>query len=936
MFSNTSVTSQSAIETETDNQSNDPDTGHISQTIDRFAWLAGIATSLIIPLLILGYGFVSQYKSISNEAVMLSSMIRQHQQSNVVDDEKNAIKQMVKVASTNSENEITLRPDNTSDRSRFLEKSAVIYFTDGTSAVLTLSRMFDPVLINAIWGLIPGGIIGFLVFWISQTYPHRVLSIAISELTRRTEAEQRLRAANSLFSAILESTAEGIVAIDGEGRVVAYNTRYIELWKLSANECKHDSDYILFSSLAAKIRDSKSFLERNQKLLSSPTTELTACLELLDGRTFEWTSRPQRIQGKVVGRISTFRDISESRRAEILLSTENAVLEKIVHGSPLEEALFVVADAIERESGDMFCAILFCTDGRRNQLNVVTGSSLPDWYCDRLLKLEPSIGKRKNDASCINTNKPCYWFETHPYQKLMQQIGVNELKLELIHGSKGEIIGVVLAHYRSSHVLGFGQDDQLLSIASQMCSIAIDRYHSTQELDLLAHYDFLTELPNRKHFHDQLNKAIERAKNNQRLLGLLFLDLDRFKAVNDSLGHAAGDDLLRVVASRLRECVRDHDIVARLGGDEFVILVEDIQDTETAASLACKIAERMTESVSLNGHETFISTSIGIAIYPNDGNTLEELLKNADAAMYEVKGQGRNGMQFFHSSMNEGGLERLQMEGQLRRALDRNEMALHYQPKVNAQTLEVIGAEALLRWHHPIHGLVPPSKFVPLLEDTGMIVEFGEWIIQQACEDLLQLKQIGRTDIDIAINISARQFGKSNLCETLVQVINNTGISPKTLILELTESLLMKEPDQARQIIQELRDLGIGGIAIDDFGTGYSSLAYLKGFPITSLKIDRSFVSGIAHSRQDEAIAQAIIALAKNLNLKVTAEGVETNEQISLLTAKGCDEFQGYYFGRPVPFESFRNSLGGGLRLIRGKSNATSEEKPSQLVLKNT
>jgi len=801
---------------------------------------------------------------------------------------------------------------------------------------LALSRTLDSILNNAVLGLIPGGFMGLLVFWISQTYPRKVLSIAISELNRRTEAEQRLRAANSLFSAILESTAEGIVAIDSEGRVVAYNASYIELWKLSENERNHDADHILFSSLAAKVRDSKTFLGRNQKLLNSPTIELTVCLELLDGRSFEWTSRPQRIQGKIVGRISTFRDISESRRAEILLSTENAVLEKIVHGAPLEDALFVVADAIERESGDMFCAILFCADDRTNHLNVVTGSSLPAWYSDHLLKLQPSIGKRKNDAYCINTEKPNYWFETHPYQELMQQISATELKLELIHGSKGEVIGLVLAHYRSSQVLGFEQDDQLLNIASQMCSIAIDRYHSTQKLDLLAHYDFLTELPNRKHFHDHLNKAIERSKNNQRLLGLLFLDLDRFKAVNDSLGHAAGDDLLKIVAVRLRECVRNQDIVARLGGDEFVILIEDLQNTEIAANLACKIAERMTESVSLNGHETFVSASIGIAVYPNDGSTLEELLKNADAAMYEVKGQGRNGMQFFHSSMNEGGLERLQMEGQLRRALERNEMTLHYQPKVHASSSEIIGAEALLRWNHPAQGLVSPSKFIPLLEETGLIVDFGEWIIQQACEDLLKLKQIGRNDIDIAVNISARQFGKSNLCDKLVHVINGTGINPKRLILELTESLLMKEPDKARQILHELRDLGIGGIAIDDFGTGYSSLAYLKGFPITSLKIDRSFVSGIAHSSQDEAIVQAIIALARNLNLKVTAEGVETNEQVALLTSRRCNEFQRYYFGRPVPFEKFIGSLTGGLRLVQGQGKNTkkSENTNNQSFMK--
>lgn len=913
MFSRATIGERIATTAGAGTAASTPDADQLSQLISRNAWFAGIATALLIPLLILGFGYVMQHLLMANEAAMLRTMSKLQEQPHSQQKEKRgALEQVLQASSSGSLSEVTTNREENNDTLGIIQKRIEVRKGDGTSTTLTLSRSLQPVFMSAGLGLIPGMLLGLLVFRATQAYPRKMLSIAMCELERRTEAERRLRTANSLFTAILESTAEGIVAIDKQGRIVACNTRYFELWKLTENERAQD-DYLFFASLAAKIRNPKVFLERSQQLLDAPTSELTKYLELRDGRSFEWTSRPQRLQGEVVGRISTFRDVSESKRAEILLSTEKAVLEKVVRGAPLEDALFVVADAIERESGDMFCAILFCEDGRTTNLNVVTGRSLPSWYRDHLLTLHPYFGRREDDPHCIDIESANDWFESQSYLQLMEQLAVSQLNLEPIRGSTGDTIGLILAHYRASSDRSLERDSQLVHIAGQMCSIAIDRYHSTRELDLLAHYDFLTGLPNRKYFHDHLRKAIKRVEGTNRPFGLLFLDLDRFKAVNDSLGHAAGDALLKVVASRIRECVRAHDFVARLSGDEFVVLIEDLQRTEVAAGLARKIAERMTEGVSLNGHETFISTSVGIALYPKDGNTLEDLLKNADAAMYDVKEKGRNGVQFFHSRMNEGGLERLQLEGQLRRALERNEMTLHYQAKVLASTSVIIGAEALLRWHHPDHGLMSPSKFVPLLEETGLIVDFWDWIIRKVCEDMLRLDQLSNRRINVAVNISPRQFGKRNLREGLIRAVNGTGIDPSRLELELTESLLMEEPQQASQILQELRELGIGGIAIDDFGTGYSSLAYLKRFPITRLKIDRSFVVGIEQGNQDEAIVQAILALARSLDLQVTAEGVETFEQAASLTAQGCHELQGYYFGKPVSLENFIVAMNSGL-----------------------
>ncbi|MCP5246194.1 MAG: EAL domain-containing protein [Burkholderiales bacterium] len=918
MFKSATIDKQVETHFHSGSEFSAPDADQLGQLVNRFAWLTSIVAALSIPVLVMIYSYMTQYLLVVNEASMLSEIAKSHEQQNSERGSYHTFEQILNAVSRNNESEVTLNETDSIESQDRLQKSIPIHFADGSSAMLTVSRSLHPVFADAAIGLIAGLLIGFLVFRVIQIYPCRVFNIAMKELKRRAEAEHRLRATNSLFSAILESTDEGIVAIDGEGRVVACNTRYLELWRLPENEFKKNADCMFFSSLATHVRDPKCFLQCNEHLLNKPTSELIECLELRDGRFFEWTSRPQRIHGKVVGRISTFRDVSESRRAEVLLSTEKTVLEKLVQGAPLEDALFVVADVIERESGDMFCAILFCRDGRTNDLNAVAGTRLPPWYCDRLLTLSPRLGQRKNDLQCINTDSPSSWFESGAYSQLMSQAGVGRINLELIKGSAGNVIGLVLAHYRNETVQCFEQDRQLLHIAGQMCSVAVDRYHTMRELDLLAHYDFLTELPNRKCFHDHLNNAIEQAQGSGRSLGLLFLDLDRFKAINDSLGHSAGDALLKVVASRIRESVREQDIVARLSGDEFVVLIEDLQQTEIATELASKIAARMTEGVNLHGQRTFISASVGIAVYPQDGKTLEELLKNADTAMYEAKEQGRNGVQFFHTRMNENHRERLRLEERLSHALECNEMTLHYQPKVQASTMTVIGAEALLRWQHPKRGLLPPSEFVPLLEETGLIDEYWKWIIRKVCEDMLSLDEASRNRLDIAVNVSARQFGNYGLHDSLARVIDSTGINPNRLELELTESLLMKEPQQASRILGELRELGIGGIAIDDFGTGYSSLACLKGFPVTALKIDRSFVSGIAHGNQDEAIVQAIMALAQSLGLRVTAEGVETFEQAASLTAQGCHEFQGYYFGKPASLERFISTMNNGFYLING------------------
>jgi diguanylate cyclase (GGDEF)-like protein/PAS domain S-box-containing protein len=426
------------------------------------------------------------------------------------------------------------------------------------------------------------------------------------------------------------------------------------------------------------------------------------------------------------------------------------------------------------------------------------------------------------------------------------------------------------------------------------------RKEAEEKLVYLAHYDGLTGLPNRALFFDRLKQTLAQAGRRGVLAAVMFVDLDRFKVVNDTLGHAVGDELLRHVAQRLAGCVRVGDTVCRFSGDEFVLIINDLGASEDARLIAQKVLFAFADPFRVSGHEIFVSTSIGISMYPTDCEDEETLLKDADTAMYRAKESGRNNFQFYTREMNARAMYRLKLENSLRHALERGEFRLHYQPKACLHTGRVTGVEALLRWQRPEHGLVPPADFVPLLEDTGLIVPVGEWVIAEACRQIAAWRASGREPVSIAINISARQFAARNLGEIVTRVLDQHGADPRYIELELTESLLMVNTEEAVRTLEYLKSLGLR-LSIDDFGTGYSSLSYLKRFPIDALKIDRSFIDEITTDVGDATITRAVIGMAHNLGLKVVAEGVETQEQISFLSANGCDEAQGYYLARPRP-----------------------------------
>jgi diguanylate cyclase len=452
-------------------------------------------------------------------------------------------------------------------------------------------------------------------------------------------------------------------------------------------------------------------------------------------------------------------------------------------------------------------------------------------------------------------------------------------------------------------------------MATKTAKMAASLKRANDELQRLALQDPLTKLPNRLLLEDRINQAIAQAERGNSKTAVLFVDLDRFKLINDSLGHFVGDELLRAVGQRMHHLLRGEDTVSRLGGDEFVILQRFATDILDAQDLAHRVLLALREPFRVHEHELLVTPSIGISVFPMHGDTAQMLITRADAAMYNAKQAGRNTYRVFEADMSTFFPERLLLENDLRRAIARGEFELHYQPKVDVETGRVVGMEALLRWRHATRGLVAPAEFIPIAEDCGAIVEIGEWVLGEACRQNVRWQRAGAPQLRVAVNISGVQFRQPDLLDTIAQALAASGLHPECLEIEITESVIMQDPSQMIVVLERLSKMGVH-VSIDDFGTGYSSLSYLKRFPLDKLKIDRSFIRDISSDTEDAAITRAIIGLAHNLRLKVVAEGVETREQLEFLRTLGCDEYQGYYKSKPVPAAEFQ-------RLILGSNETT-------------
>jgi diguanylate cyclase (GGDEF)-like protein/PAS domain S-box-containing protein len=454
-----------------------------------------------------------------------------------------------------------------------------------------------------------------------------------------------------------------------------------------------------------------------------------------------------------------------------------------------------------------------------------------------------------------------------------------------------------------------------------------ERRRAEERIQYLAFYDALTGLPNRLLFNQRVSHALAGAKRHNRQVAVLFIDLDRFKYINDVMGHESGDKLLAEIADRLRSCLRESDTVARLGGDEFVVLLEEVGGPQDAATVARKVLSRIAEPILINGYEHLATASIGISVYPDDSPDQETLMKHADVAMYLAKEHGKNNYQYYSEQTNRNSFERLALEVDLRKALQNQELVVHYQAKIDLRSGDVTGVEALLRWQHRQLGLIPPAKFIPLAEETGLIVPIGKWVIRTACLQIREWEQQGRGPLSVAVNLSPRQFFDESLVADLARTIEETGVDPALLELEITESMVMQQTERAVILLTQLKDMGVR-LAMDDFGTGYSSFSLLKRFPIDTIKIDRSFIKDIPQDAEDGALTSAMIAMAKALNLRIVAEGVEEKAQVTFLRSHECDEVQGFYFSRPVASTDVLNLIN--TRAVEELRSDTTEEGAPQ------
>jgi diguanylate cyclase (GGDEF)-like protein/PAS domain S-box-containing protein len=687
------------------------------------------------------------------------------------------------------------------------------------------------------------------------------------DITLRKRAEEQLK----LQSAVLEAAANAIVITDFEGTIVWANHAFTAMTGYSKEEALGNNLRLLKSGEQPE----SYYAELWSTISSGKVWQGEIVNRRKDGTTYteEMTITPvSRDVGNPADRyfIAIKQDITERKRAEEELYRAHQMLQTILNTIP--QRVFWK----DRNCTYVGCNRAFATDAGLNNPAEIIGKSDFD-----LVWSETAEVYRTDDKLVMEQGSAKLGYEEMQDRADRGRVWLRTSKLPL-WDREGKVIGVI----------GTYEDITARKLAEE-------------RVQYLAYYDALTGLPNRTLLQDRLAKALAGARRRKDKVAILFLDLDRFKDINDSLGHSVADLLLQEVAERLKTWAREQDTVARVGGDEFLIVLTGLKDVADAAVATERIVNLMTAEFVVQGHSLSIGCSVGISIFPEHGADGETLIKNADAAMYSAKDNGRNNFRCFTADMNAQVVERLTLENSLRLALDKKELFLVYQPQMDIATGRITGLEALLRWQHPDLGLVPPDKFIRIAENSGLIVPIGEWVVRTACRQARKWQDEGLPAVSVAVNVSAIQFRQDGFCELIRRVLHETGLAPQYLELELTESLLLANANLMLSVVQELKAIGVT-LAIDDFGTGYSSFSYLRQFRVSKLKIDRVFIRDVAVNPDDAAIE---ISMAKSLHLKVIAEGVEDEAQMSFLRAHQCDEIQGYYFSKPLAVDKVADKL---------------------------
>ncbi|TDQ45191.1 diguanylate cyclase/phosphodiesterase with PAS/PAC sensor(s) [Tepidicella xavieri] len=695
--------------------------------------------------------------------------------------------------------------------------------------------------------------------------------VAMQDRTQQHQTEQKLEELLAELRATLESTADGILVCDLDGRIRAFNRLFAQLWSLPEHLLTQKDDGAVYTWLASQVADPIGYQRKLGELLRSPLLESTDVLVLQTGRVIERIAKPQLARGRPIGRVHVFRDITERTAAEAQLKLAAKVFESSL------DAIFITDPSLR---------ILTCNPAAAQ----MTQSPAVEWQGRRAPDLfySPTLPRWKDDLD-ERLQQHGYWEGEFWFRRPDQCAVALQASWVVLKDPQGQPLNTIL----------FVKD---LS----------ERLAAQQRIEQLAYTDALTGLPNRLMLTERVNHAIHVSQRNGQGFAVLFLDLDRFKSINDSLGHLFGDMVLIEIASRLKQCLRQTDTLCRLGGDEFVIHLHDA-DTSGAEITAQRIIEAVTRPVEIEDMSFNLSCSVGIAMYPSDGQTLDELIQHADTAMYQVKDRGKGHYRFYRPQMNADLLSRIQLDHAMREGLKRQEFVLHYQPRVCMESGELRTCEALVRWNHPERGLVLPGEFITVAEETGFIVKLGQWVLQAGIAQAAAWARQG-TPCQVAINVSALQFQQASLVDEVAQALQQHGLPAHLLELELTESILIHDAEEALARLQALADLGVH-LSLDDFGTGYSSLTYLKRFPLHKLKIDRTFIASLHEDETDAAIVSAIIQMGHALQMQVVAEGVEQPEQHQRLRALGCDHFQGFLFSPAVPAQTFSEALQGpGLR----------------------